>query len=281
MNEEKGKKWLVIGAIIVIVLLILSPMIISKSYSEIRYGKVKREMLTQLQNKYHQEFKIKSIEYTPQLGIYQAVGELKNNAKWTFAIRQGGQGGEIVDNYLVGVWYEDTSNYFQKDVSQVYSNNSPNLVVRPIESEKYFIGLNSQYTFDYMQNNMKEECKLYGTIFYFVNVTPENKEELMKNLYVLYQQIYSENYEKVNIEIIFRNPDVFKDPAAKKFARENGIKNPLENSNEFVQLYDSAYFSTFFSQYDELYMRLEFNEKSKELTYGEFKDIKSISSHKQ
>jgi|GEM_PF-2393903 len=285
MNEEEkrkaeNRKWrrifFIIVAIVVLLFLVVQSITMYQKHERKAKEKVVGEyVLQELNKEYHQEFVIKDSDYTKYMGMYEFTCYPKDNPLMIFMARTGGVGGGISDQYWTANCSKDTGAYYFQYTQKIFNNNSVNIWLIPMGDKFYQEAYQNNYSFNTMFTEYRNQCKLFGTIYYFEKITPENREAITKSLYAFYEKLYSEKYKEVNIMIYFRDPKLFDSWEAKRFAKKEGIKNPLENSDEFVKLYDAAYFETGFGgKYNNVIINLYINSegsKYKNLeSYAEF-----------
>jgi len=233
--------------------------------------KVGEYVLQKLKGYYNEDFVIKSSRYVPQMGIYEFVCYPQKNSLMIFTTRTSGIGEGISDSYLRTEWIYDTSKYYQPYLDTICPYYSINLGAMPGD-ELYVKSNDNNYNFSYLYKNYRNQLAVGGKIYYFEKVTPENREAITKSLYTFYEKLYSEKYKEVDISIYFRDPALFESKEAQEFAKEEGIFDSLKNCDEFVKLYDAAYFQTGFSKYNnaDIYINIDNTKFSAELTYNEF-----------
>jgi len=238
-----------------------------------KYKEVEQSTLVQLQHYYHEDFTIRSIRYVPQMGVYEMIAYPNKNQNMIFTVRTGGVNEAISDDYYVSGIIEDTTQYYNEYLKKFDVQYGGGLSTLPDADALYSKAYDNNWSFDYLQKNYKNQLYFHGLLFFFEVVTPNNKEEITKNLYAFYKKLYSEHYTEVSLRIMFYNPILFQSKSVKDACKRLKYPYPVTDYNGYVQTYDAGYFDTEYRDYCMAFIRIEFKKNDKMMSYEEFSKI--------
>ena len=224
MEEKVKRKWYQQKKVIIALVLIC---IVGSNYF-VRYisvgsnvDKAGKILIEQLDKKYNKKFKILNGEYLSQVKAYQFNVAEKDETNPDYSFRAWissvtGKPG-VSNNYpIVQRWItlkKWIKPYLDKITTNCWYTANPN-IKRNDSKDTYGKALHdgqaNNFSLQQMLDKHSRNMKAYIEVYYAYDITPKNKEHVLKAIYALIQFLREKNFEAIELHINFYKASVFK-----------------------------------------------------------------------
>ena len=226
MEEKVKRKWYQQKKVIIALVLIC---IVGSNYF-VRYisvgsnvDKAGKILIEQLDKKYNKKFKILNGEYLSQVKAYQFNVAEKDETNPDYSFRawissvtgKPGVSDTYTDNLQWMTFMKWTKPYLDKITTNYWYTANPNIYPAFKGDKKFF----NKALYDCKVNNFSlqqmldkhgKNMRAYVKIYYAYDITPKNKEHVLKAIYALIQFLRGKNFEAIELHINFYKASVFK-----------------------------------------------------------------------
>ena len=221
---------------ILILIIFVSILTGCKERMPISEKSAREKVLTTLKERYNEEFEVKTFTYSRYNKSYELEVYPKKNQKIVFKARMLSQNGyRVSERYTEEEWYMSMEKLLEPYVNKIGKKRIYYAGILPLEDKLYFKLLDNNVKFKEVKEKHAKDSLASATIYVFRDVTPQNREEILKSVYELIKFIKDEGFKTGTLNIEFYDEKYFADKDINKLLEISTWNNFSDNYKRYCR----------------------------------------------